>query len=112
MVNPADSRVDRYEKIFKTRRAMNNLLLSIVIPAKNEEDNISRCLDSVTQAASRIDHEIILVDCCSKDRTIAVASRYPVKILELLLTGAYPSAARYIALFFRRGSLFFSLTRI
>jgi glycosyltransferase involved in cell wall biosynthesis len=48
--------------------------LSIVLPACNEEPNISEAVDRATRAAERLcdDHEIIVVDDGSRDRTAAV----------------------------------------
>lgn len=45
--------------------------LSVVIPAYNEEDNIGRCLDELTEAlrAERIVHEVIVVNDNSSDET-------------------------------------------
>jgi len=47
---------------------------SIVIPAKNEEANIGRCLDSISQVAwDNSQYEIIVVDNGSTDRTVEIA---------------------------------------
>jgi len=56
--------------------------VSIIIPAKNEENNISRCLNSVNVAISNYNGnaEIILVDNGSSDQTIVIAKKYDCKI--------------------------------
>ncbi|NIS83309.1 MAG: glycosyltransferase [Anaerolineales bacterium] len=55
---------------------------SIVIRAYNEENHIGRLLAGVLQQTIK-DIEIILVDSGSTDATIAIASRYPVKIVHI-----------------------------
>ncbi len=56
--------------------------ISIVIRSFNEEKHIGRLLDGILHQSLK-DIEIILVDSGSTDHTVAVASRYPVKILNL-----------------------------
>jgi glycosyltransferase involved in cell wall biosynthesis len=51
--------------------------ISVVIITKNEEQNISRCLESVTWA-----DEIVIVDSCSTDRTVDICRNYTVRIFE------------------------------
>ena len=50
---------------------MNELLLSVVIPAHNEEENLPATVEELQQAlrAERIPYEIILVNDCSSDGT-------------------------------------------
>lgn len=55
---------------------------SIVIRAFNEEKHIGRLLEGLAQQSFQ-DLEIILVDSGSTDATIAIASRYPVKIISI-----------------------------
>ena len=86
-----------------------SILLSIVVPGKNEESNISRCLDSILKnAPSFLKKEIILVDCDSKDNTVEKAQKYPIKILKLKPDWPHsPSAARYIGNIFSSGEFIF-----
>lgn len=52
-------------------------MISVVIPSYNEEENISRCLVSLThQTLPRNEYEIIVVDGNSKDRTREIAEKY------------------------------------
>jgi glycosyltransferase involved in cell wall biosynthesis len=52
-------------------------MISVVIPAYNEEQNISICLESLCrQILPRDQYEIIVVDGGSKDRTRETAARY------------------------------------
>jgi glycosyltransferase involved in cell wall biosynthesis len=57
--------------------------LSVVIITRNEEKNISKSIESVLDASKDIKTEIILVDSASTDRTIEIALKYPIKILQL-----------------------------
>jgi dolichol-phosphate mannosyltransferase len=43
--------------------------LSVVIPAKNEAENLPGLLDEIAQACAAFDHEVIVVDDGSTDRT-------------------------------------------
>ncbi len=56
--------------------------ISIAIPTFNEEGNIKRCLDSIFQQKYKGKLEIFIVDAASKDKTVDIAQKYPVKILN------------------------------
>ena len=85
------------------------MLLSVVIPAKNEEDNIARCIESVVYGIpENTEYEIILVDCGSTDKTIDIAKNYPIKILRLKKSWFHSSpAAKYTGCVFARGEFIF-----
>ena len=55
---------------------------SIVIRAYNEEEHIGRLLTGILQQTVS-DPEIILVDSGSTDATVAIASRYPVRVIHI-----------------------------
>ena len=55
---------------------------SIIIRANNEEAHIGRLLTGIMQQTVT-DVEIILVDSGSTDATVSIASRYPVKVVEI-----------------------------
>jgi len=57
--------------------------VSIVIKALNEERNIGECIESALDAIKGIDGEVILVDSLSSDKTVEIASRYPIRIIQL-----------------------------
>src|ERR1700739_4168664 len=57
--------------------------VSIIIKAYNEERHIATAIESALAALARIDGEVILADGASTDRTIAIAKRYPIKIVRL-----------------------------
>jgi glycosyltransferase involved in cell wall biosynthesis len=69
--------------------------ISAVIPVRNAAATLSRCLDAVTGQASngsaRV--EIIVVDDCSCDESLLIASKYPVRMVKLDRHRG-PSAAR------------------
>jgi glycosyltransferase involved in cell wall biosynthesis len=57
--------------------------LSVVIKALNEAGKIEACLRSVIAATDARTTEIIVADSLSGDATVAVASRFPVKVVQL-----------------------------
>ena len=58
--------------------------ITVVIPSKDEEENIAECIESVFVALEGIESfEIILVDSCSEDRTVEIAKKYP----DLVMVG-------------------------
>jgi glycosyltransferase involved in cell wall biosynthesis len=57
--------------------------VSIIIKALNEERHIAAAIESALGALAGHDGEVILADSASTDRTIAIAERYPIKIVRL-----------------------------
>lgn len=55
--------------------------VSLYIPCYNAENSIKECLDSVISQSYEID-EILVIDDGSKDKTIEIVRRYPVKIIS------------------------------
>ena len=47
-------------------------ILSVVIALFNEEENISLLIEKTTEALRHLDHELILVDDGSKDKSVAI----------------------------------------
>jgi glycosyltransferase involved in cell wall biosynthesis len=66
-------------------------LVSVVIPAYNEENQIAGCLESVA-AISHDGFEVIVVDDNSTDKTVEVASRYPVRVIRRSSRGGIAAA--------------------
>ena len=56
-----------------------NPKISVVIPVKNEEDMISRCLKAVF-SQSYEPYEVVVVDGYSTDKTVEKAKEFPVKV--------------------------------
>ncbi len=64
---------------------MKNLqLVSVIIPCRNEEKYIGRCLDSlINQTFPKEKMEILVVDGMSGDKTREIVRKYPqVKLLD------------------------------
>jgi len=57
--------------------------VSVVIKALNEEDNICAAIESCLQAVAEVGGEVILADSHSTDRTVELASHYPIRIVQL-----------------------------
>jgi glycosyltransferase involved in cell wall biosynthesis len=57
--------------------------LSVVIKALNEAAKIEACLRSVLAVTDVATTEIIVADSLSDDETVAVAARFPVKVVQL-----------------------------
>jgi glycosyltransferase involved in cell wall biosynthesis len=57
--------------------------ISIIIKAFNEEQHIAAAIESALAALAGLDGEVILADGASTDRTIAIAAKYPIKIVRL-----------------------------
>lgn len=85
--------------------------ISVVIPSKNEEKTIARCIESVETALEGIEsYEIILVDSRSTDETVSIAKKYSIKILRLRQGWPVsPSAGRYIGSINSHGEYIFFL---
>ena len=85
--------------------------ISIVIPSKDEERTIAKCIESVENALEGIrSYEIILVDSRSTDETVSIAKKYPIKILRLREGWPVsPSAGRYIGTINSHGKYIFFL---
>lgn len=73
-----------------------NPLVSVVIPAYNEELNIIKCLDSLSQNDSSYPFEIVIVDNNSTDQTAAISKQMGVKYLFQPIQGC--GAARQLGL--------------
>ena len=57
--------------------------IAVVIKALNEERHIVRSLESALAAVQSYRGEVVLADSGSSDATVEIASRYPVKIVQL-----------------------------
>jgi len=64
---------------------MDKIPVSILIPIRNEEANLPRCLASVAWA-----DEIIIVDSQSTDRSAAIARRFGAEVVQFHFNGIWP----------------------
>lgn len=73
--------------------------LSLCLVVKDEEHNLSRCLDSAIGLAS----ELIVVDTGSTDATVQIAARYGAEVIPFDFTAVDFAAARNHAISLARG---------
>lgn len=57
--------------------------VSIVIKALNEERNICAAIETSLAAVARVGGEVVLADSHSTDRTVELASQYPIRVVQL-----------------------------
>jgi GT2 family glycosyltransferase len=57
--------------------------VSIVIKAFNEEKNICAAIETSLAAVAEVGGEVVLADSCSTDRTVELASKYPIRVVQL-----------------------------
>lgn len=58
--------------------------ISIIIPAKNEAENIAHCLDAIYSQETSFSFEIIVIDSGSTDTTLDIIKTYPsVKLVQI-----------------------------
>jgi dolichol-phosphate mannosyltransferase len=76
-------------------------MLSVVVPVKNEEENVLPLLEEIHAAlAAKPDFEVVYVDDCSTDRTLVVLKEAQVKFPKLRIvrhTGSSCGQSRAIA---------------
>jgi dolichol-phosphate mannosyltransferase len=79
--------------------------VSVVIPLYNEEGNIAELQQELAAALAGIDHEVILVDDCSSDATLAKIERRPeVRVIEFAKNTGQ-SAAMYAGIHAAKGDV-------
>ena len=62
------------------------MTVSVILKALNEEARIGAAIESVQAALEGIGGEIIVADGGSRDRTLAIAATYPIRIVQLAAT--------------------------
>lgn len=82
--------------------AYKNCDLSVVIAAKNEEEMIKDCIESVLSSLEFArekgvieSSEVILADSASTDKTVDIALKYPIKIIQLKKNWPLSAAAGF-----------------
>lgn len=78
------------------------LKLSICMIVKNEEKNLSRCLNSLESLRKRVATELIVVDTGSSDNTVEIAKQYHANIFYHLWNNDF-SSMRNISLDYAKG---------
>lgn len=69
---------------------MDKIPVSVLITTKNEEHNIARCLEALSDF-----DEVIIVDSNSDDRTCAIAREYGVRAENFTWNNAYPKKRQW-----------------
>jgi GT2 family glycosyltransferase len=74
---------------------IQDYFVSIVIPTKNEEEVIGRCLTTIQNLKTPKDeYEVIVVDSNSSDRTVTIAKEFNIEVLEIDNKKSTVSASR------------------
>jgi len=68
----------------KQHQEQNTCLVSIIIKTLNEEEKIATAIESALQAVKMVGGEVILADSLSTDKTVEIAQKYPIKIIQLI----------------------------
>lgn len=66
------------------------LPLTVIIPARNEEENIGRCLGSLEEV-----QRVVVVDSGSGDRTAEIARERGAEVLQFEYGGGYPKKRQW-----------------
>lgn len=77
----------------RTSKSSSVPVISVVIPAYNEEGSIHACLTALTNQRINAPYEIIVVNNNSTDRTVKIAKQFPVIVVQEKNKG-YGEAAR------------------
>lgn len=72
---------------------LGDIQVTVVVPAKNEERNLGRCLAALSRFA-----EVIVVDSVSTDRTQEIARAAGAKLIEFHWDGRYPKKRNWVLL--------------
>lgn len=62
---------------------MEDIDVSIIIRARNEDKNVKRCLENIFKQKIDKKFEVIIVDSASTDNTLKIASQFPCKIVKI-----------------------------
>ena len=71
--------------------SVDDIAVTVVIPAKNEERNLGRCLEALSRFS-----EVIVVDSASFDRTQEIARAAGATVIEFSWDGHYPKKRNWI----------------
>jgi len=83
-----EERIDFRREIGVSNEVDENLLdLTIVIPVKNEEVNLPKCLKAIGKDLAR---NIVVLDSGSTDRTKEIAHQFDVELIDFFWNGMFP----------------------
>jgi len=85
------SSVGKADNFLPSKKGRQTPTLSLCMIVKNEEQNLTRCLNSIKEVAD----EIIIVDTGSTDRTVDIARRFGAKIYYHAWEGSFSKARNY-----------------
>ena len=84
--------------------SLKKISLSVVLISRNNEKTITSAINSIMKIKKYFTKlEILLVDSCSKDKTITLAQHYPISIYKLKEENISPSAGLTISIFTSSG---------
>lgn len=66
----------------KNLRGLPNLYISVIVPAKNEENRIKPMLEALYSAIRNRNIEVIIIDDGSIDNTVSIVKSYGARIIE------------------------------
>lgn len=69
----------------KNRPQRGDLPVTVVLPVKNEETNLARCLERLNRFA-----EVVVIDSASNDATPAIAEKFGARVVHFVWNGQYP----------------------
>jgi len=70
--------------------ASHLLPISVIIPVRNEAENLARCLESLAEVA-----EVYVIDSQSTDETVAIAQAYGAKVVQFHYSGGWPKKRQW-----------------
>ena len=84
--------MDKLPKIEQPPRSQPGALLqiSVIVPVRNEERNLPRCLESLRGVG-----EVYVIDSQSTDATVEVARRYGVEVVQFHYHGGWPKKRQW-----------------
>lgn len=71
----------------------NKIPVTVVVPVKNEQTSIAQCLEKLGPFET-----VVVIDSDSTDRTIEIAEKYPVEIINFKWSGQYPKKRNWFLL--------------
>jgi glycosyltransferase involved in cell wall biosynthesis len=70
--------------------ASHLLPVSVIVPVRNEGENLARCLESLADVA-----EVYVIDSQSTDETVAIAEAYGAKVVQFHYSGGWPKKRQW-----------------